>query len=210
VNAHLELNAGGIVLCGGKSTRMGRPKLSLPFGPETMLQRVVRILIEVVTPVVVVAAKGQELPELPEGVLVTRDKHDSLGPLAGLAKGLAELSATTKVAYVTSCDAPLLKIEFVRTMIGLLNSHDIVIPADGAFHHPLAAVYRTALVDKVEALISAGRLRPVSLMNECDARIVSVDELRKVDARLDSLRNTNTIEEYRQALADAGLAEPSS
>ena len=36
--------AGGIVLAGGKSTRMGVPKATLPFGPETMLQRVVRLL----------------------------------------------------------------------------------------------------------------------------------------------------------------------
>ena len=47
---------GGIVLCGGKSTRMGRPKLSLPFGDETMLSRVVRIVSQVVSPVVVVAS----------------------------------------------------------------------------------------------------------------------------------------------------------
>jgi len=54
--------AGGIVLCGGKSTRMGVPKATLPFGPETMLQRVVRLLGTVVSPVVVVAAQGQPLP----------------------------------------------------------------------------------------------------------------------------------------------------
>ena len=47
---------GGIVLCGGKSERMGRPKLLLPFGDETMLARVVRIVGQVVSPVVVVAA----------------------------------------------------------------------------------------------------------------------------------------------------------
>ena len=58
-------------LCGGKSTRMGVPKATLPFGPETMLQRVVRLLGTVVSPIVVVAARGQELPELPP----RRDRH---------------------------------------------------------------------------------------------------------------------------------------
>ena len=63
----------GIVLCGGKSTRMGVPKATLPFGPETMLQRVVRLLGTVVSPIVVVAARGQELaPELPRA---RRDRH---------------------------------------------------------------------------------------------------------------------------------------
>jgi molybdopterin-guanine dinucleotide biosynthesis protein A len=52
------MKAGGIVLCGGKSTRMGVPKATLPFGPETMLQRVLRLLSTAVSPVVVVAAPG--------------------------------------------------------------------------------------------------------------------------------------------------------
>ena len=59
------MTAGGIVLCGGRSTRMGVPKATLPFGPETMLQRVVRLLGTVVSPIVVVAAREQSLPELP-------------------------------------------------------------------------------------------------------------------------------------------------
>ena len=44
---------------------MGLPKAWLPFGDETMLQRVVRIVATVANPVVVVAAENQELPELP-------------------------------------------------------------------------------------------------------------------------------------------------
>ena len=63
------------MLCGGKSTRMGTSKALLPFGPETMLQRVVRLLGDIVSPIVVVAAVDQELPELPRGVIVTRDEH---------------------------------------------------------------------------------------------------------------------------------------
>src|SRR6185436_21138576 len=76
--------AAGIVLCGGRSTRMGVPKATLPFGNETMLQRVVRLLHTVVSPIIVVAARGQELPPLPEGVFVTRDERDQQGPLEGL------------------------------------------------------------------------------------------------------------------------------
>ena len=61
------MRTGGIVLCGGRSSRMGRPKAWLPFGGELMLPRIVRILREVVEPVVVVAASDQEVPPLPEG-----------------------------------------------------------------------------------------------------------------------------------------------
>lgn len=195
---------GGIVLCGGQSTRMGRPKLSLPFGAETMLGRVVRILREVVGPVVVVAAPGQEVPALPPDVRLVRDEQERLGPLGGLAVGLAALRPQVPAAYVSSCDAPLLRPAFVRAMIDALGEDDLAIPCDGRFHHPLAAVYRTQLEDDVRALIAAGRLRPVFLLDRCRAREVDVDELRRVDPRLDSLRNTNRPEDYEAALRDAG------
>jgi molybdopterin-guanine dinucleotide biosynthesis protein A len=75
------MTAAGIVLCGGRSTRMGVPKATLPFGPETMLQRVVRLLGSVVAPIVAVAAREQKLPKLPEDVIVTRDEREQRGPL---------------------------------------------------------------------------------------------------------------------------------
>src|SRR5258708_11619485 len=78
----------GIVLCGGQSKRMGRPKAWLPFGPEVMLQRVVRMLSEVVAPIIVVAAPDQDVPALPAGVVVVRDEERGRGPLQGLAAGL--------------------------------------------------------------------------------------------------------------------------
>ena len=56
---------GGIILCGGQSKRMGRPKAWLPFGDELMLPRVARLLREAVEPVVVVAAPGQDLEHIP-------------------------------------------------------------------------------------------------------------------------------------------------
>src|SRR5436309_2393107 len=84
---------GGIILAGGKSSRMGLPKATLPFGPELMLQRVVRLLSAVVNPIVVVAAPGQELPALPSDVLVTRDEREARGPLEGLFAGLSALAS---------------------------------------------------------------------------------------------------------------------
>ena len=42
------------------SARMGRPKAWLPFGGEFMLPRVVRLLSEAVSPIIVVASPGQE------------------------------------------------------------------------------------------------------------------------------------------------------
>src|SRR6516164_4029139 len=88
-----SISAGGIVLCGGQTRRMGRPKAWLPFGEETMLARVVRLLGEAVQPLVVVAAPGQEVAALPPKVAIVRDEEKGRGPLEGLAVGLEALQA---------------------------------------------------------------------------------------------------------------------
>ena len=114
------MTCGGIVLCGGRSSRMGTPKAWLPFGDEFMLQRVVRIVSEAVNPVVVVVALGQDVPELPAGVRIVRDEQEGLGPLAGLAAGLAALGGEVEAAYLSSCDVPFLAPAFVRRVVGFL------------------------------------------------------------------------------------------
>jgi molybdopterin-guanine dinucleotide biosynthesis protein A len=143
----------GIVLCGGKSTRMGSSKALLPFGSETMLQRVVRLLGEVVGPIVVVAAVDQELPALPRDVIVTRDEHEARGPLEGLRAGLKALPPDVDSAYVTSCDVPLLVPLFVRQMLDLSSGYDVAVMEIDGFTHPLSAVYRRTTLPFVEDLL---------------------------------------------------------
>jgi molybdopterin-guanine dinucleotide biosynthesis protein A len=197
--------AGGIVLCGGKSTRMGTAKALLPFGPETMLQRVVRLLSAVVAPIVVVAAVDQKLPQLPPGVIVTRDENEGRGPLEGLRAGLKALPATVDAAYVTSCDVPLLEPGFVRQMIERASGYDIAVMEIDGFTHPLSAVYRRATLPAVEDLLANNRLRPVFLFDAVKTRRVKPVEMT-ADPALRTLRNLNTREDYEQALIEAGLS----
>jgi len=200
------MTAGGIVLCGGKSTRMGIPKATLPFGSETMLQRVVRLLGSVVSPVVVVAARDQSLPDLPHDVTVTRDEREQKGPLEGLRAGLTALPNSVGIAYVTSCDVPLLVPAFVERMLELLGDHDIAVMEIDGFPHPLSAVYRRDTLPQVEALLAEDRLRPVFLFDAVRTRRVRPEEMASVDPQLRTLRNLNTREDYLEALAEAGLA----
>ena len=99
---------GGVILCGGRGRRMGADKARLRFGPELLLQRVVRLVAASAGPVVVVAAADQDLPPLPADVLVVRDPVPDLGPLPGLAAGCRALPSATSLAYATSTDAPFL------------------------------------------------------------------------------------------------------
>jgi molybdopterin-guanine dinucleotide biosynthesis protein A len=199
------MKAAGIVLCGGKSTRMGVPKATLPFGNETMLQRVVRILRTVASPIVVVAAREQSLPELPADVIVTRDEREAQGPLEGLRAGMSALPESIDIAYATSCDVPLLEPRFVTRMVELLGDHDIAVMEIDGFAHPLSAVYRRNTLPHIESLLAEGRLRPVFLFDRMHTRRVQREEMMSVDPQLRTLRNLNTKEDYLAALAEAGL-----
>jgi len=185
---------------------MGVPKASLPFGPETMLQRVVRLLGTVVSPIVVVAAQEQPLPKLPDDVTITRDEREQRGPLEGLRAGLRALPNSVDIAYVTSCDVPLLVPPFVERLIELLGDHDIAVMEIDGFPHPLSAVYRRETLPHVESLLAKDRLRPVFLFDAVRTRRVQPEEMVSVDPELHTLRNLNTREDYLQALSEAGLS----
>ena len=195
---------GGIVLCGGLSTRMGTSKAMLPFGPETMLQRVVRLLGMVVSPIVVVAAEAQELPTLPADTIVARDEREARGPLEGIRAGLKALPEGVDAAYITSCDVPLLVPAFVERMIELARGYDIAVTEIDGFAHPLSAVYRRSALPHAEELIAADQLRVSHLFQRLNTRRVPTSEMTGVDPHLHTLRNLNTREDYEAALAAAG------
>jgi molybdopterin-guanine dinucleotide biosynthesis protein A len=184
---------------------MGSSKALLPFGPETMLQRVVRLLSGVVAPIVAVAAQDQQLPELPSSTILTVDEREQRGPLEGLRAGLKALPDSVDAAYVTSCDVPLLVPAFVTRMIELLGDQDIAVMEIDGFPHPLSAVYRRDTLPEVESLLAREKLRPVFLFDAVRTRRVDPVEMASVDPELRTLRNLNTPEDYAKALAEAGL-----
>jgi molybdopterin-guanine dinucleotide biosynthesis protein A len=189
---------------------MGRDKAALPFGPELMLQRVVRLIGEEISleNMVVVAAPHQVLPELPQQVLIARDVNEYRGPLAGLATGLRVIAQRADAAYATACDVPHIIPAFVHQMFELLEDFDIAVPFDGYYHYPLAAVYRPRVLASAEKLLDAQRMRPRFLFDEVSTREVPVNELRTVDANLSTLENLNYEEDYFSALSTAGYAAP--
>jgi molybdopterin-guanine dinucleotide biosynthesis protein A len=201
------MRTGGIILCGGRSTRMGRDKASLPFAGEPMLLRVLR-QVQVGLgdgPVVIVASSTQELPPLPETVRIVRDQRPDQGPLEGLATGLQELVDVVDVAFVTSCDVPLLNPAVIRLLLDKCMSWDVVVPQDEHYPHPLCAVYRTSTLTSIRRLLEAGEHRPRALFQQVCTCFLSVDVLRTVDPQLLSLLNLNHPAEYERALALAGM-----
>lgn len=205
----MTADLGGVVLCGGRSRRMGRSKAWLPFEGEPMLVRTLRRLGEAASPLVVVAAPDQELPPLPNGVRVERDPVEGQGPLQGIAVGLEALADHARHAYVTSTDAPFLAPAFVRRMRALAEGYEACVIRDDGHHHPLSAVFATKLWTSARALLDADRRRPFFLFESASTRFVDRElvladpELRRVDPELWTLRNINTPVDFERAIRDA-------
>ncbi|MBA2530034.1 MAG: NTP transferase domain-containing protein, partial [Euzebyales bacterium] len=139
------MDAAAIVLAGGRSLRMGTSKAALEWHGSTLLRRVVGIVSRAVDgPVLVVSAAGQPLPELGPDVRVLEDPRQGLGPLQGLAVGLAAAADIAPVAFVCSTDLPFLHVAFVRHVLRAFDDGvDVVLPHVRGFRQPLAAGYRT-------------------------------------------------------------------
>jgi molybdenum cofactor guanylyltransferase len=191
----------GVTLAGGASSRMGRDKATLPFpgadgsDATTMVARVVGILTQRCDPVLVMAAQGQPLPELPARVI--RDELRGLGPLPATGRALRiAAEAGARFAFVCAVDMPFLTVELIDdlTRRAVETGAEVVLPWDGQDHY-LAAVYRTDLADRVHALVAAGERKMRAFVDASDAqRIVTTDSR--------SLTNVNTDADLR-ALAQS-------
>ena len=202
----------GVVLAGGRSSRMGTPKAALEWHGSTLLRRTVGILARATGgPVVVVRARGQDLPALPSDVEVVDDPRDGQGPVQGLAAGLGALLDRADAAFVSSTDMPFLHPAFVRRVLrAVAEGADVGLPVARGYPQPLAAAYRTKLASTAYRLVQAGRLRPAFLFEECvvsrldEAALKDDPVLAALDPALDSVININEPDEYRTARSQPG------
>jgi molybdenum cofactor guanylyltransferase len=182
---------------------MGRDKASLPFGGETLLARVVRLVREAADEVVVVAREGQALPDGFDRQAV-RDPAEGFGPLAGIAVGLRHTAADR--AFVIACDAPFLRPAVIGRLLELSHGYDAAVPLVGGHPMTLAAVYSASVAPVAEQLVTARELRVRGLLDRIRVRTVLPEELRDVDPALETFRTCHTPEDYAAALRDAGLS----
>jgi molybdenum cofactor guanylyltransferase len=190
----------GVILAGGASRRMGRDKASMPIpgspGGPTMLEHVVGVIGERCEPVLVMAAQGQPLPAVEARII--RDDSRGLGPLPATARALRTAAELGKrFAFVCAVDMPYLATELIDelTRMAVETGAEVVLPWDGQDHY-LAAVYRTDLADRADALVAAGERRMRALVDNSDAQRIVTSDSR-------SLTNVNTGADLR------ALAQPS-
>jgi molybdopterin-guanine dinucleotide biosynthesis protein A len=200
----------GVVLAGGRSRRMGTPKAALEWHGSTLLRRVTGIVARAVDgPVLVVRSPAQRLPALAPDVRVVDDPREGLGPLQGLAVGLAAAATEPAgAAFVCSTDMPFLHPAFVRRVVGGLHTGvDVAMPVAHGHPQPLAAVYRTALAADVARWLGGGERRLTVVAAHSRVALLGPNHLladaavAAADPDLTSLHNLNRPADYRDARA---------
>lgn len=189
-------NATAIILTGGKSSRMGRPKALLLFDSEPLIVHIVRTFQRLFAETVVVAAPEQELPPLP--ATLVRDELAYQGPVGGIYYGLR--AASGKVGFVTSCDVPFLNLRLISYLTSQISNYDVVVPYWQGRYQPLHAVYRQSVVPLLKEQLERGELRPIFLYKKVRTREIQEDEVRRFDPEGLSFLNMNTPEDYQAAL----------
>jgi molybdopterin-guanine dinucleotide biosynthesis protein A len=205
----MRIDASAIILAGGESRRMGRQKALLPFGAETIIERLMAELSAAFGELIVVAApRGALLDDLAaitagRDISLIRDPEAFAGPAPALVRGLG--AARYATAFVCSCDLPLLQVELALALCAMIDGYEAVVPEIAAQSHPLCAAYRAKVGPAIAAIVADGEARLNAIVKQLVTRRATEAELRTVDPDLRSLLNVNTPADYARALALAGF-----
>jgi molybdopterin-guanine dinucleotide biosynthesis protein A len=192
---------GAVILCGGKSSRLGLDKSQLIFNGQTFLNCIIKQVSEVTEQIVVVGNEASgPIPQLPDHAVWERDQRTEHGPLEGIRVGFRRLSDSVKFAFVTSCDVPLLNPALIRFLYDKIGERKAIVPVDGPRVFGMTAIYRTNLHGPIEQRIKAGQLRVSDLADAFEALKIPLESLTAVDPQLDSLTNINSADDYLKLL----------
>lgn len=182
----------GIILAGGKSSRMGKNKALLEIGGEKIIDKAVSLFKSLFKEVILVTNTPEEYAGL--DVKVVTDIFPGKGSLGGIYTGLAY--ASCDYSFVVSCDMPFLKRELIEYLIELKDGFDVVVPRLRTGHEPLHSVYSKECLKPIEALIKKGDLRIIDFYPKVRVKEVSEDELAPFISEPSPFVNINTPEDY--------------
>jgi molybdopterin-guanine dinucleotide biosynthesis protein A len=221
----------GVILAGGRSSRLGVPKALLELGGEPLLRHVARALAPSCDELLVVAAPpAAQSAELREGlarelrllarrwpqlhgaarphrlrprVRLIHDQRPHLGPASGIASALAAARGTT--AFVAACDVPFLAPQLVAALFARAEAApqvDVVVPRWNGYLEPLATVYRTERAAAHYAVqIDDGELKPTARFALLVLDVIDEPAIRALDPQGRSFTNLNAPADYAAARA---------
>ncbi|WP_075364231.1 molybdenum cofactor guanylyltransferase [Desulfosporosinus metallidurans] len=190
------MNATGVLLAGGKSSRMKKNKAFLELEGRPLVERSLEVLHAVFAEVLISSNK----PELYAHyeVPIIQDESLDRGPLEGLYQGLKE--ATYDVVFFVACDMPFLQGELIHFLAGWIPEYDVVVPRLHSGLHPLHAFYHRRCLPSIRTNLEAGRLKIIDFYPSCSVRYIEETELRDFPDLSNIFCNVNTPQEWTAIL----------
>lgn len=192
------MEASGIILAGGRSSRMGRDKTLMPVEAETMIERTVRELRQV-TGEIIIASNQAEKYNLPD-TLEVPDIFPGQGPLGGIHAGLK--AARYPYAFVVAGDMPLFTADLAAHFLTRAQAgFDVVASQINGSWEPLCAVYARSCLPAIERHLAAGIRQVFQFYKEVRVLKIDEQELAAIGKTGESFYNLNTPEDYQALLA---------
>lgn len=187
-----KLHATGVLLAGGKSSRMKKDKAFLEMDGQPLAERSLKVLKSVFSEVLISTNKPELFAryELP----IIQDEVFNRGPLEGLYQGLN--AATHDVVFFAACDMPFLEKDLIRFLAKWSVDYDVVVPKLQTGLHPLHAFYHRRCLSAIKNNLKAGRLKIIDFYSACSVKYVDETEMGQFFNLSKVFCNVNTPEEW--------------
>lgn len=182
----------GIILSGGKSSRMGKEKGLCTLNGKPLIEYAVEVLLEVCDEVII-SANSDEYEYL--GLPMVQDVVIGVGPVGGLISALQ--FSKTEDNFVLSCDMPFVSKELVRYILSEKEEYQAVMPVNNGFVEPLCAYYRKDVAKIFAIAIDQGIYKIQRIIREADVNFINIDTRKGFDSKL-LFSNINTVEELKR------------
>jgi len=195
----------GIILAGGKSTRLGRNKAMELLSGKILVHYVYDSLKPLTKQILIVTSEDQAALPYPAASIVLTDIYSDKGPLSGIYTGLS--SAEYDYSIVVGCDMPFLNKKLLRHMVEECRGFDAVVPRLGPSKiEPLYSVYSRNCLGPIKVQLQKGRLQISTLFDEINVKYLGVQECRQFDPKLLSFLNINNQDDLDKAIKLAQIA----
>lgn len=198
-NAHPP--ASGIVVAGGRSSRLGQDKRRLKLWGEsgpTLLQHTIDLVAGLCAEVIVVLNDADEWPQLPARIV--GDVYPDGGALGGIYSGLA--AASYEHALTVAADMPLLNVDLLRWMLAQPRDYDVLVPqlAAGRARNRLGveslhAIYSRRCLEPIARQLDAGNPQVIGFFPEVRVQLIEPPLIAQFDPDGSAFRNVNTPED---------------
>ncbi|PKN70459.1 MAG: molybdenum cofactor guanylyltransferase [Deltaproteobacteria bacterium HGW-Deltaproteobacteria-10] len=186
----------GIILAGGKNSRMGTNKAFLEINGIRLIDNILAIYQNIFSEIIIVTNDPLSYTEFSDTIIVT-DIYKEKGALGGIYTGL--FYATFDYSFVAACDMPFLNEDFIIYLTGQANNkHDIIVPQLPEGFQPLHAIYSKNCLSHINKLLSVNKLKIAGFYKEVRLFPVAEESIKPFnkDGRL--FLNINTPEDLKK------------